>query len=126
MIWNPLQPASPSARKYLLPRSFAPTILARPISPGEAPKARSGRARLFWRAGARLPLCRTCSRFCERRIRSEGGFAVTRQFHQKASALRHADRLLLRLALARLTFSRMSLAFAVQIKGLGWRLCSWI
>jgi hypothetical protein len=36
------------------------------------------------------------------------------------------DRLLLRLALARLTFSRMSLAFAVQIKGLGWRLCSWI
>jgi len=31
--------------------------------------------------------------------------------------------LLLRLALARLTFSRMSLAFAVQIKGLGWRLC---
>jgi len=43
-----------------------------------------------------------------------------------ASALRHTDRLLLRLALARLTFSRMSLAFAVQIKGLGWRLCFWI
>ena len=36
-----------------------------------------------------------------------------------SSALRHTDRLLLRLALARLTFSRMSLAFAVQIKGLG-------
>src|ERR1700756_91214 len=30
------------------------------------------------------------------------------------SALRHTDRLLLRLALARLTFSRMSLAFAVS------------
>jgi len=38
---------------------------------------------------------------------------------QSTSALRHTDRLLLRLALARLTFSRMSLAFAVQIKGLG-------
>jgi hypothetical protein len=43
-----------------------------------------------------------------------------------ASALRHTDRLLLRLALARLTFSRMSLAWAVQVKGLGWRLCSWM
>jgi len=41
-----------------------------------------------------------------------------------ASALRHTDGLLLRLALARLTFSRISLAFAVQINGLGWRLCS--
>jgi hypothetical protein len=40
------------------------------------------------------------------------------------SELRHTAELLLRLALARLTFSRMSLAFAVQIKGLGWRLCS--
>ena len=42
----------------------------------------------------------------------------------RTSVVRHTDGLLLRLALARLTFSRMSVAFAVQMKGLGWRLCS--
>ena len=36
----------------------------------------------------------------------------------RSSVVRHTDGLLLRLALARLTFSRMSLAFAVQMKGL--------
>jgi hypothetical protein len=36
-----------------------------------------------------------------------------------ASGVSHADRLLLSAVLARVTFSRMSLAFAVQMKGLG-------
>src|SRR5882724_11773244 len=49
--------------------------------------------------------------------RSEVG--SSKQPTPSSSALRHTDRLLLRLALARLTFSRMSLAFAVQIKSLG-------
>ena len=35
------------------------------------------------------------------------------------SVASHADRLLLRAVLARVTFSRMSFAFAVQMKGLG-------
>ena len=37
----------------------------------------------------------------------------------EASVVSHADRLLLRAVLARVTFSRMSLAFAVQMKGFG-------
>jgi hypothetical protein len=41
----------------------------------------------------------------------------------QTSVVRHTDGLLFRLALARLTFSRMSLALAVQMKGFGSRLC---
>jgi hypothetical protein len=37
----------------------------------------------------------------------------------ETSVVSHADRLLFRTALARVTFSRMSVAFAVQMKGLG-------
>ncbi len=40
-----------------------------------------------------------------------------------ASVVSQADRLLLMAALARVTFSRMSVALAVQMKGLGLSLC---
>ena len=41
----------------------------------------------------------------------------------RASAARQTDCILLSLALARVTFARMSEAFAVQMNGFGWRLC---
>jgi len=40
-----------------------------------------------------------------------------------ASVVRHTDGHLLRVARARVTFSRMSVAFAVQMKGFGFWLC---
>ena len=44
-------------------------------------------------------------------------------YGELASGVSHTDRRLSRVARARVTFSRMSVAFAVQMKGLGFRLC---
>jgi hypothetical protein len=43
---------------------------------------------------------------------------VDPRFIDEASVVSHADHLLLRAVRARVTFSRMSVAFAVQMKGL--------
>ena len=90
-------------------------------------------ARLFRRPTAALFLDRppeepTPPRDFRRALHREAPFSAdlrlairrARRLQRVASVVRHADRTLSKVARARVTFSRMSEAFAVQTNGFGW------